>query len=148
MIGTDYLSTEFSEKVTAGLLEASRKHGPKMYSMQFASVLVACLRITPISHYAGEQRVTLLNPVNLRSRLSKNGASEIVSSLGFDSLEVDDLLKYYPMKDDKETTAAVWAIAKDIQEQMISQRPWKDDVSKVSPILMKTLAESMFANPP
>ena len=146
---TDYLSTVFSEEVTAGLLNASRKHGPKLFSMQIASIIVTCLRINRVSQDLCEQRVILpYIPVNLRPILSKNGSSEIVSAVGSNILEISDISKYYPVKDDEETVAAVWAIAQDLQEQLVMQKSWECDVSKSAPIFMKTLMEKFVGSKP
>ena len=146
---TDYLPTVFPEEVTAGLLKASRKHGPKLFSMQIASIIVTCLRISQVSPDLCEQRVTLPNiPVSLRPILSKNGSSEIVSALGSNTLEISDISKYYPVKDDKETVTAVWAIAQDLQEQLVMQKPWAYDVSKSTPITIKTVMEKFVGSKP
>ena len=147
--GMDYLSTVFSEEVTAGLLKASRKHGPKMFSVQTASIIVTCLRINPIPPDSCGQRVTIPgSPVSLRPILSKNGSSEIVSASGSYSLEVSDVSKYYPVEGDKETVAAVWAIAKDLQEQLVMQKPWMYNVSKSAPIAMKFMMEKFVGSKP
>ena len=147
--GMDYLSTVFSEEVTAGLVKASRRHGPKIFSVQTASIIVTCLRINPIPPDSGEQRVFIPgSPVSLRPILSKNNSSEIVSAIGSDSLEVSDVSKYYPVEGDRETVAAVWAIAKDLQEQIIMQKPWKLDVSKSTPIIIKALIENVNSSKP
>ena len=145
--GTDYLSTVFSEEVTAGLLKASRKRGPKIFSIQIASILVTCLRINPTPQDLYEQRIAVPhNPLNLRPVLSKNDSPEIVSAFGFNSLEVSDLLKYYPVKDDKETISAVWSIAKDLQGQMVMQKPWMYDTSKSAPFVTKTVIETAISS--
>ena len=147
--GMDYLSTVFSEEVTAGLLKASHRHGPKMFSVQTASIIVTCLRINPIPPDSCGQRVTIPgSPVSLRPILSKNGSSEIVSAVGSNTLEISDISKYYPVKDDKETVAAVWAIAQDLQEQLVMQKPWAYDVSKSAPIAMKTVMEKFVGSKP
>ena len=84
---------------------------------------------------------------NLAS-LSKNGSSEIVSAVGSNTLEISDISKYYPVKGDKETVAAVWAIAKSLQEQLVMQKPWAYDVSKSAPIAMKTVMEKFVGSKP
>ena len=105
------------------------------------------MRINPTPQDLCEQRIALPhNPINLRPILSKNDSPEIVSALGFNSLEVNDLLKYYPVKDDKETISAIWSIAKDLQEQMVMQKPWKYDTSKSAPFVIKTLIETVISS--
>ena len=52
------------------------------------------------------------------------------------------------MKGDKETVAAVWAIAKSLQEQLVMQKPWAYDVSKSAPIAMKTVMEKFVGSKP
>ena len=36
---------------------------------------------------------------------------------------------------------AVWVIARDLQEQLVMQKPWVYDISKSAPIAMKTMME-------
>ena len=117
--------------------------------MQIASIIVTFLRINQVSPDLCEQQVTLPDiPVSLRPILSKNGSSEIVSAVGSNTLEISDISKYYPVKDDKEAVTAVWAIAQDLQEQLVMQKPWAYDVSKSAPIAMKTVMEKFVGSKP
>jgi hypothetical protein len=88
------------------------------------------------------------NPINLRSRLSTSGTTEIVSALGFQALEAGDLHRFVSCTGDEATTEAVWTLAREIQEQMKEQDGWQDDVARASPMVMKTLAEKVFTHPP
>jgi hypothetical protein len=138
----------FPKATVHGLLCNARKHGCKMFSVQLASILISCLRISPPSDLV-EHRVTLpYNPVNLRSRLSTNGAAEIVSALGFNTLEASDLLRFGSCTEDKATLEAVWTLAREIQAQITEQDEWHVDAARSAPIVMKTLAENIFAHPP
>jgi hypothetical protein len=121
-----------------------------MFSVEIASIIISCLRISPPSD-PGEHRVTLpYNPVNLRSRFSTNGPAEIVSALGFNTIAVSDLLRFGSCAEDEAALEAVWTIAGpgEIQVQMTEQDQWQDDVARTAPIIMKTLAENIFLHPP
>jgi hypothetical protein len=145
--GTDYIAVTFPESTAQGLVRSARKNGCKLFSVQLASILISCLRISPPD--PGEHRVTLpLNPVNLRSRLSTNGTAEIVSALGFNALEALDLHRFVSCTGDEATLEAVWTLAREIQAQIAEQDAWQDDVARSSPSVMKTLADSIFTHPP
>ena len=64
------------------------------------------------------------------------------------SIPIHWISKYYLVKDDKETVAAVWAIAQYLQEQLVMQKPWVYDVSKSAPIAMKTMMEKFVGGKP
>jgi len=137
----------FSESVAQGLIRNARKNGCKLFSVQLASILMSCIRISPPD--SGEHRITFLfNPVNLRSRLSTNPPTEIVSALGFNAIEAADLQRFVKCTGDEATLEAVWTIAKEIQAHVAKQDEWQDDVARTAPVVIKTLAESVFARPP
>ena len=109
--------------------------------------MMSCIRISPPD--SGEHRVTLpFNPVNLRSRLSTNPPTEIVSALGFNIIDAADLQRFVTCTGDEATLEAVWTIAREIQAKMAKQDEWQDDIARTAPIVMKTLAENIFACPP
>lgn len=115
-----------------------------------ATIVMAVLRVNPPSTIEGEHRVTLpYNPINLRPWLSTNGAAEIVSALGFNTLDAPNLLRFnYALKGDRETMHAVWTLAEELQTQIDEQNAWHANAARTAPIVMKTLAEAIFMNPP
>jgi hypothetical protein len=42
----------------------------------------------------------------------------------------------------------VWTIAREIQAKMVKQDEWQDDIAQTAPVVMKTLAENIFARLP
>ncbi|KIM74434.1 hypothetical protein PILCRDRAFT_14451 [Piloderma croceum F 1598] len=52
-----------------------------------------------------------------------------------------------PTKRDKVTLETVWTIAREIQAKMVKQDEWQDDIAQTAPVVMKTLAENIFALP-
>jgi hypothetical protein len=137
----------FSESVAQGLIRNARKNGCKLFSVQLASIMMSCIRISPPD--SGEHRVTFpFNPVNLRPRLSTNPPTEIVSALGFNVIDAADLQRFVTCTGDEATLEAVWTIAREIQAKMAKQDEWQDDVARTAPVVMKTLAENIFACPP
>jgi hypothetical protein len=106
--GTGYIAVTFPESVAQ---RNARKNGCKIFSVQLASILMSCIRISPPD--SGEHRVILpFNPVNLRPRLSTIGPAEIVSATGFNVLEAAGLHRFVTCTGDEATLEAVWTIAK------------------------------------
>lgn len=97
------------------------------------------------------------NPVNLRPLLSVlplNGV-EIVSTIGFKTLEAANLLRFARaaecVVDAKaeyaEVRRAVYQLAREVQAQSDEQEGCQGDVARYAPAAMKMLGEYMFMNP-
>ncbi|KAF7973748.1 hypothetical protein HWV62_14332 [Athelia sp. TMB] len=149
---TAWFRREYPASVRRGLNAAGRAAGARAFALQFAMVLIACLRVSPPAalNANGEHQehcVSMpVNPVNLRAQLSVLAphAVEIVSAIGFKALEARDLLRFA----NADTRRAVYALAREVQAQSDAQEGWVGDVARCAPAAMKMLGEYIFAHPP
>ncbi|KAF7972386.1 hypothetical protein HWV62_18104 [Athelia sp. TMB] len=158
--GTAWFRRTYPAPLWRALNNAGRGVGARAFALQFAMVLIACLRVSPPAELHGEEhRITIpFNPVNLRPRLSvlPPHEVEIVSALGFTALEAADLQRFSslassspsPGADDDEVRRAVLTLAREVQAQSDAQAGAQADVARYAPLAVRVLGESMFQNPP
>ncbi|KAF7973749.1 hypothetical protein HWV62_14334 [Athelia sp. TMB] len=145
------LARAFPPPTTQRLLRAARAHAVRLFAVQWASVLLACMRLSPPATSAGEVRVVApFTPVNLRARLATRGRAELVSALGFGALEARDLGRFRAAVvegGDVGLVGAVWTLAGEIQAQLAEQESWHDDAVRYAPGALQALGK-FFADPP
>lgn len=150
----NFVLNSFPKDVVNNLVRAARSHGCKMFAVQFAATIIACMRLSPPSRadtVDGEHRVTKpYNPCNLLSHLSTNGHAKLVGASGFNVIDAVDLSRFMSCihGGDRETLDAVWTLAREVQAQMSEQDAWQKDSARFAPTVMKALAEFIFNNPP
>lgn len=137
---------------------AAREGGAKSFALQFAMILIACLRISPPDSSQNNHSITLpFSPVNLRALLSvlPPNQAEIVSAIGFKALEATNLLRFgdavnngHGPKSDAEVRRAALTLAREVQVQSDAQEAMQGDTARFAPLAMKMLGEAMFSNPP
>ncbi|KZP13013.1 hypothetical protein FIBSPDRAFT_1049718 [Athelia psychrophila] len=152
--GMSYKITKFSEATSNGLLRAARVHGVKLFATQFATNLIACMRVSPPpATDEGEHRITLpYNAVSLRRNLSTLGQTELVSALGFNTLDARDLMRFKAAGDKGASNQvildAIWTLAREIQVQLTAQAEWDKDFVKCAPVMLQTLGALFKDAPP
>ncbi|KAF7982891.1 hypothetical protein HWV62_25142 [Athelia sp. TMB] len=152
--GTDGASgciiRSFPPATTQGLVRAARSHACKLFAIQWASVLLACMRVNPPEPGADVRVIAPFSPVNLRPRIATRGRAELVSALGFGALEASDLGRFREAVvsgGDFGLVQAVWTLASEIQAQLTEQEPWHDDAVRYAPPALQTFAK-FYGNPP
>ncbi|KAF7980081.1 hypothetical protein HWV62_39880 [Athelia sp. TMB] len=144
-LGMSFKVTKFPSTTLKGLLRAARAHGVKLFATQFATNLIACMRAAPPPPTDSEHSVTLpFNAVDLRRLLSTPGQTELVSALGFNTLDARDLMRFRAAGEESACERvildAVWTLAGEIQAQLIEQSKWDKDFVKSAPVLLGTVA--------
>lgn len=139
-------------------MEAAREGGAKSFALQFAMILIACLRVSPPDASQRDHSITMpFNPVNLRPLLSvlPPNQVEIVSAIGFKALEATNLLRFGDSvkngagpRSDAEVRRAVLTLAREVQVQSDAQEAGQGDAARFAPLAMKILGEAMFLSPP
>lgn len=132
----------FKPTTTEGLIRAARRHACKLYSLQWASVLIANLRMNSPDPGADVNVSFPFCPINLRPCISTLGRAELVSALGFIALEALDLGRFRGAavgRNDEELLEAVWTLAREIQAQLTESEPWREDAVRSVPIVLKAL---------
>ncbi|KAF7982892.1 hypothetical protein HWV62_25144 [Athelia sp. TMB] len=152
--GTEGASTciarSFPPATTQRLVRAARSHACKLFAVQWASVLLSCMRLSPPAPGADVRVAAPFNPVNLRPRLATRGRAELVSALGFGALEACDLGRFRAAAvggGDRGLARAVWTLAGEIQAQLAEQEAWHDDAVRYAPGALQVLGK-FFADPP
>ena len=144
-LGMSFKVATFPSTILKGLLRAARAHGVKLYATQFATNLIACMRAALPPLTDSEHRVTLpFNAVDLRRLLSTLGQTELVSALGFNTLDARDLMRFRAAGEEGASERvildAVWTLAREIQVQLNEQAEWDTDFVKSAPAVLGTIA--------
>ncbi|KAF7976160.1 hypothetical protein HWV62_7481 [Athelia sp. TMB] len=167
-LGMEYSITKFPPSILKGVLTAAREHKVKLFATQFAMNIIACMRASPppLSYPPlkegerspvgenGEHRITLpYNAVNLRPLLSTTNtkdARELVSAIGFNTIDAHDLARFRSAAtgSDQDILDAIWALARETQAQLVEQAAWDAQFVKCAPVVIGTLAGALKTIPP
>ncbi|PSS22630.1 hypothetical protein PHLCEN_2v3057 [Hermanssonia centrifuga] len=121
---------QLSPEAVKGLVQNARKNGCTFYTVAFAAMALASLRVKPPrrdhSGYATDKELATFvycSPVDLRPRnldVKRMSEGNVMSALGFNVLVARDLGRFLTGEED------IWTLAKETRTQLDDQRQYMD----------------------